>query len=63
MPEAARSQAAWPERPIRWLVGFPPAGTADILSRVLAERISQRLGQPINVENLGLPPEKWSSLK
>lgn len=50
-PLVARAQAAWPERPIRWVVGFPPAGTADILSRLLAERISQRLGQPITVEN------------
>ena len=47
----ARAQAAWPERQIRWVIGFPPAGTADILSRLLAERMSQRLGQPIIVEN------------
>ncbi|MBY0335150.1 MAG: tripartite tricarboxylate transporter substrate binding protein [Acetobacteraceae bacterium] len=42
---------AWPERPIRWIVPFPPAGTADILSRLLGERLSPRLGQSIVVEN------------
>lgn len=47
----ARAQASWPERPVRWIVPFPPAGTADILSRLLAERLSPRIGQPVVVEN------------
>ena len=57
LPAVAQAQApvqalpVWPERPIRWVVGFPPAGTADILSRVLGERIAVRIGQPIVVEN------------
>ena len=45
------AQPAWPERPIRWIVAFPPAGTADITSRLLAERLGPRLGQPVVVEN------------
>ncbi|WP_246503725.1 Bug family tripartite tricarboxylate transporter substrate binding protein [Plastoroseomonas arctica] len=45
------AQPAWPERPIRWIVNFPPAGAADILSRTLAEWFGNRLGQPIVVEN------------
>lgn len=32
---ALRAQPAWPERPIRWIVNFPPGGAADILSRIL----------------------------
>lgn len=43
----------WPERPIRWIVPFPPAGTADILSRILSERVAARIGQSVVVENRG----------
>jgi len=50
---AAKAQAGWPERPIRWVVPFPPAGTADILSRLLSERVAARIGQPVVVENRG----------
>lgn len=49
-PRAARAQA-WPTRPIRWIVNFPPGGAADILSRTLAEWFGNRLGQPIVIEN------------
>jgi tripartite-type tricarboxylate transporter receptor subunit TctC len=45
------AQAAWPTKPIRWIVNFPPAGAADILSRTLAEYYGNRFGQPIVVEN------------
>jgi tripartite-type tricarboxylate transporter receptor subunit TctC len=48
---AAHAQPAWPERPIRWVVNFPPGGAADTLSRILAEQIGAGLGQPIVVEN------------
>ena len=47
----APTPAPWPERPIRWIVNFPPGGAADTLSRILAEHIGGRLGQPIVVEN------------
>lgn len=47
----ALAQAAWPDRPIRWIVNFPPGGAADTLSRILAATIGNRLGQPIVVEN------------
>jgi len=47
----ARAQSAWPTKPIRWIVNFPPAGAADILSRTLAEWFGTKLGQPIVVEN------------
>lgn len=46
-----QAQAGWPERPIRWVVNFPPGGSADTLSRALGETIGGRLGQPIVIEN------------
>ena len=49
-PSVGRAQA-WPSRPIRWIVNFPPAGAADILSRTLAEFFGSKFGQPIVVEN------------
>jgi tripartite-type tricarboxylate transporter receptor subunit TctC len=49
-PALARADT-WPERPIRWVVNFPPGGAADTLSRALADQIGGGLGQPIVVEN------------
>ena len=37
VPGIAAAQTRWPSKPIRWIVNFPPAGAADILSRTLAE--------------------------
>lgn len=50
-PGICAAQTSWPSRPIRWIVNFPPAGAADILSRTLAKYYGSRLGQPIVVEN------------
>ena len=50
-PSVAAAQTTWPSKPIRWIVNFPPAGAADILSRTLAEWFGAKLGQPIVVEN------------
>jgi tripartite-type tricarboxylate transporter receptor subunit TctC len=42
----------WPARPITLVVAFAPGGDDDLLARVLAPRLSQFLGQPVNVENV-----------
>ncbi|RYI99875.1 MAG: tripartite tricarboxylate transporter substrate binding protein, partial [Acetobacteraceae bacterium] len=41
----------WPTRPVRFVVPYPPGGPTDILGRVVAQRLSQDLGQPMVVEN------------
>jgi tripartite-type tricarboxylate transporter receptor subunit TctC len=41
----------WPNRTIRWIVPFPPGGSADTAARPLAEVLSKALGQPVVVEN------------
>ena len=41
----------YPVRPIRWIVGFPAGGPTDILARIMAQWLSERLGQQFIVEN------------
>jgi tripartite-type tricarboxylate transporter receptor subunit TctC len=47
---ASPAQAAWPERPIKVIVPFPAGGQLDVVVRLIAEKISPALGQPIVVE-------------
>src|SRR5262245_66053050 len=42
---------AYPTRPVRWIVGFPPAGGADIIARLIGQSLSERLGQQFIIEN------------
>lgn len=42
---------SWPARPIRVIVPFPPGDAADILARLIGPHVSERLGQPMVVEN------------
>jgi tripartite-type tricarboxylate transporter receptor subunit TctC len=48
----ARAQA-FPQRPVRLVVAFPPGGPTDVVARILAERMARDLGQPVVVENRG----------
>jgi tripartite-type tricarboxylate transporter receptor subunit TctC len=40
----------YPERPVRFYVGFPPGGSTDLISRLLGQKLSERLKQPVIVE-------------
>ena len=47
----APAQSSYPNRPIRLVIGYGPGGTADIISRAVAEKLSEALGQPVVIEN------------
>src|SRR5215813_4730423 len=45
------ASAAYPDRPVHWLIGFAPGGPVDAVARVMAQWLSDRLGQQFVVEN------------
>ena len=49
---AAPVQAqTYPNRPVKWVVPYPPAGTTDVLARIVAQWLTEKMGQPFVVEN------------
>ena len=50
-PVLSLAQADYPNRPVKLIVGFAPGGSTDIVARVVAQRLGERLGQSIVVEN------------
>ena len=48
---AAQAQTAWPTKPIRIIVGFAAGGSTDVTARIIAQALSDRLGQPVLIEN------------
>ena len=52
-PAAALAQAAYPTKPVRLIVAFPPGGSTDIIARVVGQKLSERVGQQIVVDNRG----------
>jgi len=72
-PRAARAQAKYPERPVRIIVPFGPGGVADVTTRLVGEKLGDKLGQRFVVENmpgaggiiaaraaLGAPPDGYT---
>ena len=47
----AASAQVYPSKPIKWIVPYPPAGTTDVLARIVAQWLSENLGQQVIVEN------------
>jgi tripartite-type tricarboxylate transporter receptor subunit TctC len=52
-PREAAWGADYPERPMHWIVPYPPGGTTDVIARDVAQAVSQVLGQPIVIDNRG----------
>lgn len=44
---------AFPSKPVRWVVPFPPGGATDVVVRILMPKFSEQLGQPVIIENVG----------
>jgi len=52
VPLLAQAQAqTWPARPVRWIIPFPPGGASDIVSRVVANELGPKWGQPVVIDN------------
>jgi tripartite-type tricarboxylate transporter receptor subunit TctC len=49
--QAAAQSESYPQRPIRLVVGFTPGGATDLVGRLVAERLSERFGQQVVVDN------------
>lgn len=50
-PAPAAAQNGYPAKPITLVIPFPPGGSADILGRIVGKRLSERLGQPVIMDN------------
>ena len=51
MQQASAQTAAWPSKPVRIIVSFPPGGTSDIVARLIGQHLTDKLGQQFIVDN------------
>ncbi len=51
LPATGAFAQDYPNRPVRWIVGYPPGGATDILARLIGQRLSEKLNQQFIIEN------------
>lgn len=51
LPAAAQAQAPFPDRPVRYIVPFPPGGLTDIMARLVGQKLSEIWSRPVVIEN------------
>lgn len=51
VPFGGATAADYPSRPIKWVVGYPPGGATDIIARLIGQRLQEKLGQSVVIEN------------
>lgn len=50
-PAAVMAQGAYPDKPVRMVIAFPPGGPTDLVARVLAQKLTEQMGQQVLVDN------------
>ena len=48
---AVRAQTSWPNKPIRMIVPYTPGGFTDVTARLISQKLQERLGQPVTIDN------------
>src|SRR5262245_10801742 len=53
LPAVALAQGAYPTKPVRLIVAFPPGGSTDIIARLVGQKLGERVGQQVVIDNRG----------